>query len=88
MRRDALISKLKTETRKRVGEAIRQVRVRNRYTLDAVANYFDSEKGIFSKYENGKLLFPVEWVIPLCRLFEVEPLSVAELYFGEKRCLN
>ena len=88
MKRNTNIGELKIETRKRVGEAIRQARTRKGWSLDDVANHFGSEKGCFSKYENGKRLFPVEWVIPFCRFLEVPPLPIAELYFGECRCLN
>lgn len=75
-------------TRKRVGYRIRQLRLRVNLTLPQAASHLGINKGNLSRIENGVILLPARWVLPIAKLFGVRPISIAELYFGEKGCLT
>ena len=61
------------------GERLRELRMRNHMTQEALAKQISLEKMSISKYESGKMLPSSPTLIALCRVFHVG----AEYFFRE-----
>jgi len=57
--------------KEKICKRIRELRVENKTTQQAVANYLQIDRSNYSKYELGKLDFSVEIIIKLSKFYNV-----------------
>jgi transcriptional regulator with XRE-family HTH domain len=62
-----------------IGQNLRMLRDRHKYTQDRVADYLKIDRVMISYYENGSRPVPIPILMKLADLFDVELRDLAEL---------